>query len=72
MRFSVDAHAIGRHLTGNEVYIRNLLQGFAKLDQSSEFIAYLSQSASGAETAVPERFRRRYVAFRDLNWRSIG
>jgi glycosyltransferase involved in cell wall biosynthesis len=62
MRFSVDAHAIGRHLTGNEVYIRNLLQGFAKLDQSSEFIAYLSQSASGAETAVPERFRRRYVS----------
>ena len=62
MRFSVDAHAIGRHLTGNEVYIRNLLQGFAKLDQSSEFIAYLSQSVNGAETAVPERFRRRYVS----------
>ena len=44
MRFSVDAHAIGRHLTGNEVYIRNLLQGFAALDQSSEFIAYLSHN----------------------------
>ena len=27
MRFSVDAHAIGCHLTGNEVYIRNLLKG---------------------------------------------
>ena len=28
MRFAVDAHAIGRHLTGNEVYVRNLLNGF--------------------------------------------
>ena len=62
MRFSVDAHAIGRHLTGNEVYIRNLLQGFAGLDQTSEFIAYLSQSLNGAEAAVPERFTRRYVS----------
>jgi hypothetical protein len=24
MRYSVDAHAIGQHLTGNETYIRNL------------------------------------------------
>src|SRR5215218_6929530 len=62
MRFSVDAHAIGRHLTGNEVYIRNLLQGFAALDQSSEFIAYLSHSSNGAEAAVPGRFARRYVS----------
>jgi hypothetical protein len=42
MKFSVDAHAIGRHLTGNEVYIRNLLHGFGTLDRDSEFIAYLS------------------------------
>ena len=62
MRFSVDAHAIGRHLTGNEVYIRNLLEGFAALDQSSEFIAYLSNTLNGAEAAVPERFTRRYVS----------
>ena len=66
MRFSVDAHAIGRHLTGNEVYIRNLLQGFAALDQSSEFIAYLSKSLNGAEAAVPERFQRRYVSANSL------
>jgi glycosyltransferase involved in cell wall biosynthesis len=62
MRFSVDAHAIGRHLTGNEVYIRNLLQGFAALDQSSEFIAYLSHDVNGAEASVPHRFARRYVS----------
>ena len=73
MRFSVDAHAIGRHLTGNEVYIRNLLQGFAGLDQTSEFIAYLSQSLNGAEAAVPERFTRRYVSancLKRLGWTS--
>jgi len=66
MRFSVDAHAIGRHLTGNEVYVRNLLQGFAALDQSSEFIAYLSQSRNGAEAAVPERFMQRRVSANSL------
>jgi glycosyltransferase involved in cell wall biosynthesis len=66
VRFSVDAHAIGRHLTGNEVYIRNLLQGFADLDQGSEFIAYLSHSLDGAEAAVPERFQRRFVSANSL------
>ncbi len=43
MRFSVDAHTIGCHLTGNEVYIRNLLNEFADLDPSNEFIAYVSK-----------------------------
>ena len=62
MRFSVDAHAIGRHLTGNEVYVRNLLNGFAALDQSSEFIAYVSSNINGAESAVPARFVRRHVS----------
>jgi len=54
MRFSVDAHAIGCHLTGNEVYIRNLLREFARLDSSDEFIAYVSEPGSAAE--VPARF----------------
>jgi glycosyltransferase involved in cell wall biosynthesis len=60
MRFSVDAHAIGRHLTGNEVYIRNLLNGFASLDRSSEFIAYVS--ADDAASWVPQRFTVRKVS----------
>jgi len=60
MRFSVDAHAIGRHLTGNEVYVRNLLRGFADLDHNSHFIAYLSEPEAARE--IPERFERRYVA----------
>jgi glycosyltransferase involved in cell wall biosynthesis len=60
MRFSVDAHAIGCHLTGNEVYIRNLLNEFARLDHDSEFIAYLSKP--WAEVDVPARFAKRQVS----------
>lgn len=60
MRFSVDAHAIGCHLTGNEVYIRNLLCHFARLDSESEFIAYLSRSQ--AEREIPARFKTRWVS----------
>jgi glycosyltransferase involved in cell wall biosynthesis len=62
MRFSVDAHAIGRHLTGNEVYVRNLLNGFAALDDTSEFIAYVSRDVNHVQTAVPARFAQRYVS----------
>ena len=54
MQFSVDAHAIGRHLTGNEVYIRNLLRAFAALDHTSEFVAFIS--VDQAARWVPERF----------------
>ncbi len=60
MRFAVDAHAIGRHLTGNEVYVRSLLNAFAALDQDCEFVAYLSQDS--ARAAVPSRIRTSTVA----------
>jgi glycosyltransferase involved in cell wall biosynthesis len=60
MKFSVDAHAIGRHLTGNEVYVRNLLNGFAGLDDESEFIAYLS--VDDPSPWVPSRFTVRRVS----------
>ena len=60
MKFSVDAHAIGRHLTGNEVYIRNLLQNFAALDDDSEFITYLS--IEDPSPWVPARFGVRRVS----------
>jgi glycosyltransferase involved in cell wall biosynthesis len=60
MRFAVDAHAIGRHLTGNEVYVRSLLNGFAALDRESEFITYLSME--DAESWVPSRFPVRRIA----------
>ena len=60
MRFSVDAHAIGCHLTGNEVYIRNLLHEFAKLDRSNDFIAYVSKP--GAHLQVPKSVRTSRVS----------
>jgi glycosyltransferase involved in cell wall biosynthesis len=60
MRFSVDAHAIGCHLTGNEVYIRSLLHHFARLDHENEFFAYLSKPL--ADQDVPARFGKRRVS----------
>ena len=46
MRFAVDAHAIGRHLTGNEVYVRSLLNAFAAQDRDCEIVAYVSAQDS--------------------------
>lgn len=60
MRFSVDAHAIGCHLTGNEVYVRNLLNQFARLDADSQFFAYLAKPF--AEREIPSRFEVRQVS----------
>jgi len=60
MRFSVDAHAIGQHLTGNETYIHNLLNSFAVLDRDSDFVAYVSRR--GVAEQLPERFLKRFVS----------
>src|SRR5436190_9614261 len=60
MKFSIDAHAIGRRLTGNEVYIRNLLNGFAGLDATSDFVTYLS--VDDPSPWVPSRFQVRRVS----------
>lgn len=60
MRFAIDAHAIGRHLTGNEVYIRSLLRSFAAIDQESEFVTYFSAEDARQWTAA--RFLARQVS----------
>jgi glycosyltransferase involved in cell wall biosynthesis len=60
MRFAVDAHAIGRHLTGNEVYVRSLLSALAGLNHGSEFVAYVS--ADSAAQSLPANIRTRRVA----------
>jgi len=60
MRFSVDAHAIGQHLTGNETYIRNLLHGFAALDHDADFVTYISRQPSSED--LPDRFIKRPVS----------
>jgi glycosyltransferase involved in cell wall biosynthesis len=60
MRFAVDAHAIGRHLTGNEVYVRSLLSAFANLDKKSEFLAYVTGPEGVA--GIPDRFETCQIA----------
>jgi glycosyltransferase involved in cell wall biosynthesis len=60
MRFAVDAHAIGRHLTGNEVYVRSLLNAFGAQRQDCEFIAYVS--ADEACDFVPSEIQTRRIA----------
>lgn len=60
MLFSVDAHAIGRHLAGNEVYVRSLLEAFDAVDNSPDFIAYVSNRDAAA--FVPRRFRTALVS----------
>src|SRR5579864_7066885 len=60
MRFAIDAHAIGQHLTGNEVYVRSLLRSFAALDHESEFVTYFSAEDALQWTAA--RFRTRQVS----------
>jgi glycosyltransferase involved in cell wall biosynthesis len=59
MRFAVDAHAIGRHLTGNEVYVRSLLNAFGARDHDCDFVAYVS---GDARDFIPKRIQTRQVA----------
>lgn len=69
MRFAIDAHAIGQHLTGNEVYIRSLMGSFCALEEPSRFVAYLSKREAAAE--VPEGVETRLVSenpFVRLGW----
>src|SRR3982751_1379706 len=69
MRFAVDAHAIGCHLTGNEVYIRNLLNEFPRVDDENEFVAYVSEKA--APEQLPTRMDTRWVSrnpYKRLGW----
>lgn len=60
MRFSVDAHAVGQHLTGNETYIRNLLNSFGSLDRNADFVTYVSRN--DAFDQIPSRFQKKHVA----------
>jgi len=60
MRYAVDAHAIGHHLTGNEVYVRSLLGALVTRSSDSEFIAYVS--SDDAPSALPPGIHLRRVA----------
>src|SRR5690348_2323191 len=60
MRFAVDAHAIGRHLTGNEVYVRSLLNAFGARDCECDFVAYVS--GNEAIPFIPSSIETRRVS----------
>src|SRR5579863_229350 len=60
MLIAIDAHAIGRHLTGNEVYVRSLLNAFAAQGQKHDVLAYVSGVEACA--SIPERIRVRRIA----------
>jgi glycosyltransferase involved in cell wall biosynthesis len=60
MKIAIDAHAIGRHLTGNEVYVRSLLNGLAAVDHQSEYLAYVSMP--GVENLIPASVATRLVS----------
>jgi glycosyltransferase involved in cell wall biosynthesis len=60
MRFAVDAHALGRHLTGNEVYIRSLLRAFDGQREDCEILAYVAPD--DASRLLPPGIRTRRVA----------
>jgi glycosyltransferase involved in cell wall biosynthesis len=60
MKIAIDAHAIGRHLTGNEVYVRSLLKGLAAVDRQSEYLAYVS--VPGVENLVPSGIQVKRVS----------
>ncbi|HEX3746393.1 MAG TPA: glycosyltransferase family 1 protein [Bryobacteraceae bacterium] len=60
MLVAIDAHAIGRHLTGNEVYVRSLLNAFAVHNQDREILAYVSGASACAW--VPQKIQVRSVA----------
>lgn len=68
MLFSVDAHTIGCHLTGNEVYIRNLLNEYAELDSGSEFLAYVAKP--NAASSIPRQIQTHWVS--DNPFRRLG
>lgn len=60
MRIAIDAHAIGRHLTGNEVYVRSLLNALAAKNHGCEFVAYVS--SGDADRFIPANISTRRVA----------
>lgn len=60
LRVGIDAHAIGQRLTGNEVYIRNLIRQYAGLDHSAKLTAYIT--APEAKAWIPENCNLAYVS----------
>ena len=60
LRVAVDAHAIGHRQTGNEVYVRSLIQRYPALAPEAEFIGYTS--CPEASVWLPEGFEEQRIA----------
>jgi len=60
LTIAVDAHAIGRRQTGNEVYIRSLLRRYPSMLPDADFVAYTC--CDEADQWVPEGVTHRKVA----------
>jgi glycosyltransferase involved in cell wall biosynthesis len=60
MRIAIDAHAIGRRLTGNEVYVRSLLNALAGQADDYDILAYVSET--DAASCVPVGVELRQVS----------
>ena len=60
IRVAVDAHAIGQRQTGNEVYVRSLVQRLPRLAPDVDFIGYTC--CRQGDEWLPEPFARRRVA----------
>ncbi len=60
MRVAIDAHAIGKRQTGNEVYIRGLMEHYVSLAPDMEYIAYLS--SSDAASRMPPDIATRQIS----------
>lgn len=46
MRVAIDAHSIGKQQTGNEVYVRSLLEHYVSLAPDLEYLAYVSSQSA--------------------------
>ncbi|MCB1020886.1 MAG: glycosyltransferase family 4 protein [Acidobacteria bacterium] len=60
IRVAVDAHAIGRRQTGNEVYIRSLVRRYPRLAPEIGFVGYTC--CEEGDRWLPDAFERRRVA----------
>ena len=60
MRVAIDAHAIGKRQTGNEVYIRGLLRHFVSLAPELDYVAYVA--SEDAKSALPSGVRARMIS----------
>lgn len=48
-RIAIDAHMVGSRETGNETYVRNLVQGLAQLPGREDYRLYLAEASAAGE-----------------------